>query len=84
MYLICLNEGGAISQAKGALSSWWSNLLVSPDPVQKGVDCLIDNKNDTSAITEDLNDTITVIDSDIEIKNNMVNEAYKIGEVNTV
>lgn len=24
--------GGAISQAKGALSSWWSNLLVSPEP----------------------------------------------------
>lgn len=23
--------GGAISHAKGALSSWWSNLLVSPD-----------------------------------------------------
>lgn len=25
--------GGAISQAKGAFSSWWSNLLVSPEPV---------------------------------------------------
>lgn len=23
--------GGALSHAKGALSSWWSNLLVSPD-----------------------------------------------------
>ncbi|CAG9760844.1 unnamed protein product [Ceutorhynchus assimilis] len=25
--------GGAISQAKGAFSSWWNNLLVSPDPL---------------------------------------------------
>ncbi|XP_050304627.1 late secretory pathway protein AVL9 homolog [Anthonomus grandis grandis] len=24
--------GGAISQAKGAFSSWWNNLLVSPEP----------------------------------------------------
>lgn len=27
--------GGAISQAKGAFSSWWNNLLISPEPGMK-------------------------------------------------
>lgn len=31
-------SGGAISQAKGAFSSWWSNLLVSPETGQKGAE----------------------------------------------
>lgn len=38
--------GGAVSHAKGAFSSWFSNLLVSPDPAPKGVDAMqeeIDN-----------------------------------------
>ncbi|KAI4461492.1 late secretory pathway protein avl9-related [Holotrichia oblita] len=36
--------GGAFSQAKGVFSNWWSNLLVSPDPVHKGVDTLNENR----------------------------------------
>lgn len=34
--------GGAFSQAKGAFSSWFNNLLVSPEPVQKGVEALLE------------------------------------------
>lgn len=25
-------SGGAISQAKGAFSNWWNNLIISPEP----------------------------------------------------
>ncbi|RZB66624.1 late secretory pathway protein AVL9 -like, partial [Asbolus verrucosus] len=35
--------GGAISQAKGVFTNWWSNLLVSPEPVQKALEALPDN-----------------------------------------
>ncbi|KAJ8984789.1 hypothetical protein NQ317_003703 [Molorchus minor] len=28
--------GGALSQAKGAFSSWWSNFMVNPEPGHKG------------------------------------------------
>lgn len=67
---------------------------MSPDPAQKGIDCLIDNKNNSSAITtattEDINNddvivSSTVNDSDIETKNTKaIDDTYKIGEVNTV
>lgn len=58
-----LKTGGAISQAKGAFSNWWSNLLVSPDPVQKGVDVInegeeidnnhLDNSNNAADVAND-------------------------------
>jgi hypothetical protein len=35
--------GGAFSQAKGVFSNWWSNLLVSPEPVQKALEAFPDN-----------------------------------------
>lgn len=54
-----MKTGGALSQAKGAFSSWFSNLLVSPEPVQKGVDVIndteevVNNQSDNSNSTDD-------------------------------
>lgn len=87
--------GGAISQAKGAFSNWWSNLLVSPEPVQKGVEAVqeIDTEDDSLANKTnskcDLNNetTLTDIENNDEgekFKNIHTNDKYKIGSVNTV
>ncbi|XP_025834433.1 uncharacterized protein LOC112905708 [Agrilus planipennis] len=45
--------GGALSQAKGAFSNWWSNLLVSPE-IQKGTEAT------NESINNDLNPTESV------------------------
>lgn len=65
--------GGAISQAKGAFSNWWSNLLVSPEPVQKAVEAITENgASDTecNAATEKIESEPT--------------ETHKAGEIHTV
>ena len=47
--------GGAISQAKGVFSNWWSNLLVSPEPVQKALEAFPDNTMQIEDSTIDQN-----------------------------
>ncbi|KAF5307941.1 hypothetical protein FQR65_LT06508 [Abscondita terminalis] len=54
--------GGALSQAKGAFSNWWSNLLVSPD-VQKGMEATNENINNDENSTNIIDDVDQSIDS---------------------
>ena len=37
-----------MSQAKGAFSNWWSNLLVSPEPMPDSIDTADDQEDDTT------------------------------------
>lgn len=79
--------GGAISQAKGAFSSWWSNLLVSPEPVQKGVEAI--TENGTTELVENGHDGCTEQKLDDGTKAPEVNqiesvENHKTGEIHTV
>lgn len=45
--------GGAISHAKGAFSSWWSNLLVSPDPISKGIEAVGESEPNSQTSEKD-------------------------------
>lgn len=87
--------GGAISQAKGAFSNWWSHLLVSPEPIQKGVEAVQENNSEDDSHANktvnkcDLNDETILTDienndEEEKIKNIHTNDKYKIGSVNTV
>ncbi|XP_056633967.1 late secretory pathway protein AVL9 homolog [Diorhabda sublineata] len=51
--------GGAFSQAKGALSSWWSNFMVSPEQMQK-VSEAEDNEESTNTTDELMNIPISI------------------------
>lgn len=52
--------GGALSQAKGALSSWWNNFMVNPEQGQK-----VSEAQDTETHTNNLTDSLTNIPSSI-------------------
>ncbi|XP_028143880.1 late secretory pathway protein AVL9 homolog [Diabrotica virgifera virgifera] len=54
--------GGALSHAKGALSSWWSNFMVNPDQGQKALE---NQSQEESADTNNLTDSLTNIPSSI-------------------
>lgn len=54
--------GGALSQAKGAFSNWWSNLLVSPD-VQKGLEATNENISQEEHSPNTIDDVEQSIDS---------------------
>lgn len=65
--------GGALSHAKGALSNWWSNLLVSPDnrpAICEGEDALttVDKLNSQSC--QDIVNRSNDENLDKNIKNN--------------
>lgn len=73
-----LLKGGAISQAKGALSSWWSNLLVSPDnrpAICDGDDLLnaLDTSNNMQQSCQNLDSLVDSGDAAAELENNMKN-----------
>lgn len=74
--------GGAISQAKGALTSWWSNLTtVGPESEYISQDLTIENiekvsynvENNTVEVGEESNKDIILTNDD---------DAYKPGQIN--
>lgn len=76
--------GGAISQAKGAFSSWWSNLMVSPEPVQKAVEAIAENGN---GLMENGDSGSSEERSEHNNEASEVNESsekHKTGEIHTV
>ncbi|XP_044263498.1 late secretory pathway protein AVL9 homolog [Tribolium madens] len=86
--------GGAFSQAKGVFSNWWSNLLVSPEPVQKALEAFPDNDMQVENSTENENipKNVNLSNGNIE-KNNfsddgsectLPNNIHQPGEVHTV
>lgn len=77
--------GGALSQAKGAFSNWWSNLLVSPDPIQKGIDVINETDegvSDSSVNAMDNSRQGECDENGVEAGNS--NEERQSGEVHTV
>lgn len=65
--------GGAISQAKGAFSSWWNNLLVSPESIQKDGELLEEESSDLD------NSKLEILNGDQKISNvvdNNENNSY--------
>lgn len=79
--------GGALSQAKGAFSNWWSNLLVSPE-IQKGVEALDEDICNEAIpdfvvngdLVDDFSQTVSTnnseqIEKDLIISNNENNSA---------
>lgn len=74
--------GGAFSQAKGALSSWWSNFLVSPEQTQKVSDTQ-DEEEETANMDNTTDDSMNIptsITSDKE--NNEIEDGLVEGEIN--
>ncbi|KAJ8935962.1 hypothetical protein NQ314_012554 [Rhamnusium bicolor] len=57
--------GGALSQAKGAFSSWWSNFLVSPEPGQKGPESTSDDVTYAEEAENNLTDDLANIPKSI-------------------
>lgn len=53
--------GGALSQAKGAFSNWWSNLLISPD-VQKGLEATNENINEEENCSNHIEESLDSLD----------------------
>lgn len=70
--------GGAISQAKGAFSSWWSNLLVSPEPIQKAVEALSENGVEVEDDVSQSTQNVDVVDASVG------SDGRKVREVHTV
>lgn len=80
--------GGAFSQAKGAFSNWFSNLLVSPDPVQKGVEATQEDSteekstaaknSDNNQKSVDNNQTSCIDGINIPIENNISKECKEV------
>ncbi|RZF40280.1 hypothetical protein LSTR_LSTR015083 [Laodelphax striatellus] len=58
--------GGAISQAKGALSSWWSNLTTAQSPTEAGP-----QENGLQSADQDDKDTSRSADKDTSRSNSM-------------
>lgn len=86
--------GGAISQAKGVFSNWWTNLLVSPEPIQKALealpDCDIEETTAEATIEENIpNEIISKNLSNgnletIDIEDALPDIIHQPGEVHTV
>lgn len=82
--------GGAFSQAKGVFSNWWSNLLVSPEPVQKALEAFPDN--DDSVNEENIPKSGNLSNGNIEKSSfsegesecSLPNNIHQPGEVHTV
>nr|XP_008192776.1 PREDICTED: late secretory pathway protein AVL9 homolog isoform X1 [Tribolium castaneum] len=85
--------GGALSQAKGVFSNWWSNLLVSPEPVQKALEAFPDNSMQVENSMENEEDIPKNISNGNIEKNSFAedgsecslpNNIHQPGEVHTV
>ncbi|XP_044755831.1 late secretory pathway protein AVL9 homolog [Coccinella septempunctata] len=89
--------GGAISQAKGAFSSWWNNLLVSPESIQKDSEETEDLDNSKFEIVNKEHKLSNIVDSNENNRNGVIktvdmtetkilneNDFHHPGEVHTV
>lgn len=82
-----------MSQAKGAFSSWWSNLLVSPETGQKGdendivcgAEAVQQNDSDIpKSINENLSNGNIKTNDNCNVNKSPNNENHLPGEIHTV